>query len=634
MKKLFLLFVISIVSLQINYAQWSPTAPNVVCTNGYYHNEDATIISDGEGGYIMAWQDVRSGNLPNDSDLANIYIQRLNADGIPQWTANGLLVCGAIHEQARPLLALCKTSTNQTRVMVVWRDHRDYPIIKIYAQSYNLTGTAQWAADGVQVANCGGIAFTNPDIIPSADGQRVLFSYLKWSNNSAYLQAINPDNGATLYAGDGTLIESNLSTQVRFSQAEGSTDINMVWYKYTSEGVSSENIYAQRVAVATGVKQWANPAKVCIATGVQWYPEIQGNIVVWLDERFPGPNKEIFAQRLNADGTVAWAANGINITNDPSSQFYPRLASAGANSVWVTWADDMLNNKDSTFVSLQKINADGTLAFGNQGLRLTSSVGRAEGMVVNQDDGGALVLYLAYGPSYQQYRVHKISATGQKLWGPIGQPVGGLTENSIEGPINIEGIPLAGGGAVFAVDEYRDIWALRAKICDTPPAAPSVVSPYRRCNPGSYTINLVSSGCPSGSVRYFSGPDGLNFLTSTNPANFNPNQTNIFSRDTTQYLYAECVINGCASTGTLTPVHIQIAETSYTNAQLLATYPKTTLDLTTVALSQTTITAQNRINPPANVLYQATQSVTLNPGFQASQGAVFRAEAKACVNLN
>jgi hypothetical protein len=634
MKKLFLLLITSLVSLQMNYAQWSPTAPTVVCTNGYYHNGQATIISDGEGGYIMAWQDVRAGNLPNDSDLANIYIQRLNADGIPQWTANGLLVCGAIHEQTRPLLALCKTSTNQTRVMVVWRDNREVinpnnqTRTKIYAQAYNLTGTAQWAADGVQVADCDGFSSFIHEVIPSSDGQRVLFSYEKRSNDSVYLQTINPDNGATLYAGNGTLIESGLPN-LRFSQAEGSTDINMVWYKYTSEGVSSENIYAQRVAVATGAKQWANPAKVCIATGVQWYPEIQGNIVVWLDERFPGPNKEIFAQRLNADGTVAWAANGINITNDPASQFYPRLASAGTNSVWVTWTDDKLNNQDSSYVSLQKINADGTLAFGNQGLRLTSSVGRSQGMVVSQDDGGALVLY--EGLHYQQYRAHKVSATGQKLWGPIGQPVGGLVENSLDAPVNIEGIPLAGGGAIFAVAEYRDIWALRAKICDAPPTPPSVVSPYRRCAPGSYSINLQSSGCPSGSVRYFSAPNGLGFVGGTLVGS---NNITVHNKDTTQYVYAECVVNGCASTGALVPAHIQIAETSYTNAQLLATYPKTANDLPTVALSQTTITAQNRVNPPANVLYQATQSVMLNPGFQANQGAVFRAEVKACMNLN
>lgn len=145
--------------------------------------------------------------------------------------------------------------------------------------------------------------------------------------------------------------------------------------------------------------------------------------------------------------------------------------------------------------------------------------------------------------------------------------------------------------------------------------------------PGSYEVRALSSGCTSGIVRYYTAPDGLNLLNANNGPQ-------LYNRDTTQYVYAECIINGCASIAPMTPAHIQIAETSYTNAQLLPIYPKTVNDLPTVALSQTTITAQNAVNPPANVLYQATQSVLLNPGFQANQGAVFRAEVKTCVNLN
>lgn len=644
MKKLFLLFVISLVNL-ISYAQWSSTAPTVVCNaSGWQVN--ATMIADGTGGYIMAWMDHR-GSL-NDPAFSDIYIQRLNADGIPQWTANGLLVCGAPREQNYPLLALCKTSTNQPRVMVVWRDHREVSgnttFIKIYAQSYDLSGNAQWAPNGVQVADCNGFIALTHAIIPSSDGNRVLFSYKKngvsYGQGLLYVQAINTDNGAALYTGDGTLIDSNFfqGAEIKLSQAEGSNHIHIVWSTYTLEGNYSHNIYAQRINPESGGKQWANSTKVCSAEKDQIHVQIQGDIVVWRDERLyvVGGNSnrgDIYAQRLNADGTVAWPVNGINITNDPGYQFWPRIAPAGTNSIWVTWTDETINSKDSSYVSIQKINSDGTLAFGSQGIKLTSNYNSwAEGMVVSQDDGGALVLYQAFGSTGYQYRAHKISATGQKLWGPLGQPVSGFTQASTSDPYTIEGIPLAGGGAVFALDP-QDIWAMRAKICDTPPAVPSIVSPYRRCNPGSYNINLVSSGCPSGSVRYFSAPDGLRLLTSTNPANSNPNQTTLSSRDTTQYVYAECVVNGCASTGALTPAHIQIAESSFIPSQL-PTYPFIPADPPAVVLSQTTITAQNRVNPPANVLYQATQAVTLNPGFQANQGAVFRAEVKACVNLN
>lgn len=630
---------------RVVYAQWSSTAPTVIC-NASGFQDNVTMIADGTGGYIMAWMDHRGGSLPNDPTFSNIYIQRLNADGVPQWTANGLLVCGAPNEQNYPLLALCKTSTNQPRIMVVWRDGREIisnnTRTKIYAQSYDFSGNAQWAANGVQVADCNGFTSFIHDIIPSSDGNRVLFAWTKDPSDFLYVQAINPDNGSTLYAGDGTLIDSNIfqGDRVKLGQAEGSTDIHVVWNNTKTEsGTSSYNIYAQRVNTATGDKQWTNPTKVCIAARTQDQVQIQGNIVVWRDERLyvVGGNSnrgDIYAQRLNADGTVAWPVNGINITNDPGYQFWPCIAPAGTNSVWVTWTDETISSKDSSHVSIQKINSDGTLAFGNQGIKLASNYNsQAQGMVVSQDDGGALVLYQAFGPTGYQYRAHKISATGQKLWGPLGQPVSGFTQASTSDPYTIEGIPLAGGGAVFALDP-QDIWAMRAKICDTPPAVPSIVSPYRRCNPGSYNINLVSSGCPAGFVRYFSAPDGLRLLTSTNPANSNPNQTTLSSRDTTQYVYAECVVNGCASTGALTPAHIQIAETVYTDVELSAVYPKVTGELPTLALSRTTITAQNRINAPANVTYEATQSVTLNPGFQTNQGAVFRAEVKACMNLN
>ncbi|WP_428657984.1 3-coathanger stack domain-containing protein [Runella sp.] len=638
MKNTLLFFFIFIGFL--SHAQWSPTAPTVVCDAVKWQN-NATMVADGAGGYIMAWRDYRTSSLPNDAEFSDIYIQRLNANGVPQWTANGLLVCGAAHEQTAPKLALCKTSDNQTRIMVVWLDQRDKVNntvkTKIYAQSFDLNGIAQWAADGVQVADCNGFTSFRPDMIPSSDGKRALFFWGKVSDSALYLQALNADNGNTLYSGDGTLLVSGLiggfsGLEAKISQAGNSTDVNVVWNAYAYAN-SSYNIYAQRINVTTGNKQWINPANVCLITGNKNELQIQEDIIVWKDHRFSnvGQNYEIFAQRLNADGSLAWNANGINVSNTPGYQLYPRIAPAGINSVWVTWADEVLNAKDSSFVSIQKINSDGTLAFGSQGIKLISNyANRAQGMVVSQDDGGALVLARS-NPTGSIYRAHKISSAGQKLWGPIGQPVGGLTELSIEDPVDIEGIPLIGGGAVFSVAMYDDIWALRAKICDSPPTAPTVTTSYRRCVPGSYAINLPSSGCPSGTVQWFAAPDGLRYLGTT--TNVSPNQTTIYNRDTTQYVYAECVINGCASTAALVPAHIQIAESSFTPAQL-PNYPFLSTDPPAVVLSQSTITAQNKVDPPANVLYEATQAVHLSPGFQANTGAVFRAEVKTCVNVN
>jgi hypothetical protein len=50
----------------------------------------ATIVPDGAGGYIVIWQDSRSGVFADD-----LYAQRLNANGYPQWASDGMVIAAA-----------------------------------------------------------------------------------------------------------------------------------------------------------------------------------------------------------------------------------------------------------------------------------------------------------------------------------------------------------------------------------------------------------------------------------------------------------------------------------------------------------------------------------------------------------
>jgi hypothetical protein len=52
-------------------------------------------VSDGEGGYIVCWTDMRPSYPYTD-----IYAQRLDADGAVQWAANGIVICSAMRNQA------------------------------------------------------------------------------------------------------------------------------------------------------------------------------------------------------------------------------------------------------------------------------------------------------------------------------------------------------------------------------------------------------------------------------------------------------------------------------------------------------------------------------------------------------
>jgi hypothetical protein len=74
-----------------------PTVNVPLCTATGNQNAPASV-SDGAGGAIVTWYDNRGGDL-------DIYAQRLNSAGTPQWTADGVALCAATGDQRYPTIA-------------------------------------------------------------------------------------------------------------------------------------------------------------------------------------------------------------------------------------------------------------------------------------------------------------------------------------------------------------------------------------------------------------------------------------------------------------------------------------------------------------------------------------------------
>src|SRR5262249_9505531 len=95
--------------------------------------EFPSIIPDGSNGAIICWDDNRV------SLNVDVYAQRLNGSGVPQWTANGVPVSAvpASNERYPKIAALSPGGAG----IVVWEDARNGPI-DIFAQRLTLNGTA------------------------------------------------------------------------------------------------------------------------------------------------------------------------------------------------------------------------------------------------------------------------------------------------------------------------------------------------------------------------------------------------------------------------------------------------------------------------------------------------------------
>jgi len=115
------------------------------------------VAGDGTGGAIVTWMDSRGAN-------SDIYVQRIDASGTALWTANGVAVCTAAGNQSEPQVA----SDGAGGAVVTWSDSRS-GASDIYAQRLNALGAPQWTADGFAVCVATGNQ-TEPRLAPTGFG--------------------------------------------------------------------------------------------------------------------------------------------------------------------------------------------------------------------------------------------------------------------------------------------------------------------------------------------------------------------------------------------------------------------------------------------------------------------------------
>jgi predicted lipoprotein with Yx(FWY)xxD motif len=154
------------------------------------------------------------------------------------------------------------------------------------------------------------------------------------------------------------------------------------------------DIYAQRIN-ASGTVQWtANGVPLCTATGPQQNPQIAsdgsgGAIVTWTDSR--SGNYDIYAQRISASGAVQWTANGVPLCTATANQNTPQIASDGSSGAIVTWYDYRSGNSD---IYAQRIDVSGTVQWTANGVPLCTATGdQLYSQIASDGSGGALVTW-------------------------------------------------------------------------------------------------------------------------------------------------------------------------------------------------------------------------------------------------
>lgn len=325
--------------------QW--TAAGVTICAAAADQTGYRIIQDGSGGAVIAWQDGRSGN-------ADIYAQKIDANGSVQWTADGVAICTNSFEQNAP----CLDTDGAGGAIIAWDDHRGGPS-DIYAQRIDAGGVAAWTANGKVLCSAVNAQQSQCIVSDEAGGAIVAWrDYRNSANSLLYAQRID-GSGAVDWTSNGVLVSTSVVDMLR--PVIASDDWNGAIIAWSQQGTVDQDIYAQRISYL-GYRQWnAGGNVVCGATGTQDYPVLisdgaRGAILTWQDYR-AGIDRNVYAQKINVNGAPVWTANGVAACAETSDQVYECIASDGVGGAIVAWED--YRNGASSDIYAQRIERNG-----------------------------------------------------------------------------------------------------------------------------------------------------------------------------------------------------------------------------------------------------------------------------------
>ncbi|MBI2842056.1 MAG: hypothetical protein HYX78_01505 [Armatimonadetes bacterium] len=431
-----ILLCASTVALAEELPLWGGGKP--VCTEPEYQ-AIPVVVSDGQGGAIIAWVDYRNGNYDPYMGWANgdIYAQRVDSNGNQLWQNNGVAVCIASGEQYGIQIA----PDGSGGAIIAWNDSRGGGG-DVYAQRISPSGTALWTQNGLQICAASGSQYSLSLAVDSSGG-----AAFAWSDSrrglgyvDIYAQYISPSGTPAWTANGVPVCTASSGTIFGNGPAEGPQIISdgaggwvIAWYDYrngTWDPIDRKwtecDIYTQKLT-SSGSRAWTvNGVLICNAIGDQYMPVLVsdgagGAIVAWNDVRVAF-DTDIYAQRIISAGSPAWAANGVPVAMDMFDQLLPAIVTDGAGGAVIAWEDYRTDIDGDIYA--QRIAPSGNLLWEPGGTMVAMSFGRVEYAVKAARDpsnGDIIVVWSSWQESTKvDVFAQRLTLSGNRVWGDEG----------------------------------------------------------------------------------------------------------------------------------------------------------------------------------------------------------------------
>lgn len=360
------------------------------------------VVSDGSGGAFLVWDDYRN------FSTRDVYAQHIDMNGAAHWTADGVYL--------GPEGVAARIAWNGAKgAIAVWEDERNYgaTLTDIYANGVDSLENV-WADGGISICTEGGIQ-QDPHIATDGEGGAVM-AWVDYrgtypNNHSIFVQRVTRE-GVARWASGGMAVANLLSTDVLepYVVTDGKGGAIVAW----QDNRSFRDIYAQRIDAAGNIKWAANGVAICGAA--EWQGNLSsipdgegGAIITWWDNR--DGNGDIYAQRVDSLGNTLWTADGVPVCNDPGEQYKPPvIASDGAGGAIICWNDQRGADTD---IYLQRIDAEGSPMWTANGVMVCGASGWQYEPVIAPDGAhGAVVAWEDMSGADRDIYVNSVNFSG------------------------------------------------------------------------------------------------------------------------------------------------------------------------------------------------------------------------------
>jgi len=404
-------------------AQWTPDGEEISNEFGI----TPKLVYDGAGGAIIVWQSQRR-DMP-----MQVYAQRIDSTGSLLWEADGLRVCTAPSQQKDPDIA----TDDAGGAFVCWEDRRDYRYRLIYCQHIDSEGNRLWSESALPVSTF--LLFEDsiydPQVVPDGTGgasvawmqERFVSIEFEYPNAYIDINAQRTSSAGTPAWNGGVEINvaaASLTCSACYADMEllrdvvpdGTGGFIVAWEGW----IADRDAYVRQID-GSGVVGWT--VDLNAAGGHQYGVVLQsdqvgGTFAAWVDERSGIP--DVYLQRIDASGNVAWGAGGTAVASVAASRERPQIAFDAAGGVYVTWeaqGDVFAQRLDGSGAPVAGWPIGGLVvsnATGNQNEPKIAADGSSGAVVAWQDsrEGNALGLF-----------AQRLGASGAVVWSSDGIPI-------------------------------------------------------------------------------------------------------------------------------------------------------------------------------------------------------------------